>query len=126
MPIPAGAHVLARHTPPHLYNIAFSVRQSGVPVGGLIAGAATPALVLAVGWQWALLAFAAAPILLAAALLPLRRAIDIALQPGRPLFGRGALRPLMLLLRHPLLRTLGRSEEHTTVLPSLMRISYAV
>src|SRR3546814_7145041 len=43
MPIPAGAHVLARHTPPHLYNIAFSVRQSGVPVGGLIAGAATPA-----------------------------------------------------------------------------------
>src|SRR3546814_9601650 len=55
MPIPAGAHVLARHTPPHLYNIAFSVRQSGVPVGGLIAGAATPALVLAVGWQWALL-----------------------------------------------------------------------
>jgi len=107
LPIPAGAHVLARHTPPRLYNIAFSIRQSGVPVGGLIAGAATPALVIWLGWRTALLAFAAAPILVAALLIPLRRGLDVDLQPGRRMFGRGMLQPIHLLLRHPLLRALG-------------------
>lgn len=107
LPIPAGAHLLARHTPPHLYNIAFSIRQSGVPVGGLIAGAATPALVLTFGWRPALLAFAALPITLAVLLAPLRRTLDQDRQPNRPLFGRGMLQPLALLRRHPLLRALG-------------------
>ena len=107
LPIPAGALVLARHTPPRLYNIAFSIRQSGVPVGGLIAGAATPALVIAFGWRPALLAFAAVPILLAGLLIPLRRSLDVDLQPGRRLFGRSAFQPINLLLRHPLLRALG-------------------
>lgn len=107
LPIPAGAHVLARHTPAKLYHVAFSVRQSGVPVGGLVAGAATPAMVLAFGWRPSLLAYAAAPVVLAALLVPLRARLDTDREPGRSIVGRGMFRPLGLLLQHPVLRVLG-------------------
>src|SRR3546814_18158966 len=60
MPIPAGAHVLARHTPPPPHKLAFSVRHSGVSVGGLPAVARLTARVLAVGPQVSVLCVAVA------------------------------------------------------------------
>jgi predicted MFS family arabinose efflux permease len=54
-PTPASSHVLVRVTPPRLLNLVFSIKQTGVPLGGAIAGATLPALTLLLGWRGALL-----------------------------------------------------------------------
>ncbi len=41
---PASSHILARFCPPQLAPLIFSVKQTGVPVGSLIAGLLIPAL----------------------------------------------------------------------------------
>jgi MFS family permease len=73
---PAGSEVLQRFTPPAHRNFVFSVKQAGVPLGGVIAGLAIPFLVEIAGWRIALLV--AAAVLLAATALtwPLRAGID--------------------------------------------------
>ena len=35
---PASSHILAKYSPKHLAPIIFSIKQTGVPVGSLIAG----------------------------------------------------------------------------------------
>ncbi|WP_395707867.1 MFS transporter [Reyranella sp.] len=54
-PTPASSHVLVRVTPTRLLNLVFSIKQTGVPLGGAIAGATLPALTLLLGWRGALL-----------------------------------------------------------------------
>lgn len=56
---PASSEVLARTAPPDRMALTFSIKQTGVPGGAALAGAALPALALAVGWRAALLAVTA-------------------------------------------------------------------
>ncbi|RYY96415.1 MAG: MFS transporter, partial [Comamonadaceae bacterium] len=56
---PASSHVLARTTPAHRMALVFSLKQTGVPVGGVLAGALVPML-LGLGWQATLLCVAGA------------------------------------------------------------------
>ncbi|HKK23517.1 MAG TPA: MFS transporter, partial [Pseudohaliea sp.] len=44
---PASSHLLARYSPPKYAPLIFSVKQTGVPVGGLMAGMLIPLLL---GW----------------------------------------------------------------------------
>lgn len=53
---PSASHLLMRFTPAKRRNLIFSVKQSGVPLGGIGAALITPSVALAFGWQWALLA----------------------------------------------------------------------
>src|SRR3546814_20414050 len=55
---PAGSEVLQRFSPPGKRNLIFSIKQAGVPLGGVIAGLAIPAMVISVGWRAALFACA--------------------------------------------------------------------
>src|SRR3546814_16649551 len=55
---PAGSEVLQRYSPPGKRNLIFSIKQAGVPLGGVIAGLAIPAMVISVGWRAALFACA--------------------------------------------------------------------
>ena len=73
---PSGSALLAEHTPPRLRNVIMSVRQTGVPLGGALAGFAIPWLMTWVGWRAAALIFAAACGLIALALQPLRAKLD--------------------------------------------------
>ena len=57
---PASSHLLARTTPVHRMSLVFSIKQTGVPLGGALAGAIVPPLQLLAGWQPALAAVAAA------------------------------------------------------------------
>lgn len=41
---PASSEVLVRSTPRHRFGIAFAIRQTGVPIGGAVAGLLVPAL----------------------------------------------------------------------------------
>ena len=60
----------------------FSIKQTGVPLGTAIAGAAVPALVLALGWQGAALAIGAACALLRRRARAGARALRRCAQPG--------------------------------------------
>lgn len=74
---PASSDVLARVTPPAWRGLVFSLKQSGVPLGGALAGLVVPWLVLTVGWPLAGPVVGAACLLLALALEPWRRRLDI-------------------------------------------------
>lgn len=61
---PATSQVLMRFTPPARRNFIFSLKQTGVPLGGIAAGGIAPAVAVWVGWQWALIGNAIALLLL--------------------------------------------------------------
>jgi MFS family permease len=48
---PASSHVLARTTPAHRRSLVFSIKQTGVPVGSMLAGATVPSVMLALNWH---------------------------------------------------------------------------
>jgi MFS family permease len=51
---PSASHILIRFTPAHRRNVVFSLKQSGVPLGGAIAALVMPVIAVTAGWQWAL------------------------------------------------------------------------
>jgi MFS family permease len=51
---PAGSEVLQRHAPARHRNLVFSIKQAGVPIGGVLAGVALPMIAEALGWRAAL------------------------------------------------------------------------
>ncbi len=103
---PASSHILARHTPNHLISLVFSIKQTGVPLGGFLAGALVPLFVVEFGWRGASFAMAAICLATLVAVQPTRRHFDTGL--GRRPAGRGGgiLEPLRLVLGHPVLRRL--------------------
>ena len=103
---PASSHLLIRNTPPERLSLVFSLKQTGVPLGGLVAGAIAPGLMLALGWRQGLVCIALACLACALGAQPLRRGLDAQREPGTPL-GLGQLvAPVRLVLRHAGLRTL--------------------
>jgi MFS family permease len=102
---PASSHLLAKTTPAHRMSLVFSIKQTGVPVGGVLAGALVPSLLL-LGWQGALLVVAAANIACIFVAQPLRAALDADREPSRALVLGSLAQPLKLVLRHPALRML--------------------
>jgi len=73
---PASSAILVKRVPDRLRNLMMSVRQTGTPLGGALAGALVPTLILAWGWQVAALSVAAVGLALAAVMQPLRERYD--------------------------------------------------
>jgi MFS family permease len=73
---PAAAHLLTRYTPAKHRSFIFSIKQSAVPLGGMLAGLITPPLNEAFGWRIAYLLIAASLVLLAVILQSGRKAWD--------------------------------------------------
>jgi predicted MFS family arabinose efflux permease len=73
---PAASELLSRYSPPNRRNLIFSIKQTGVPAGGMAAGLVGPTLALAAGWHAVLWAVAVACILVALAAQPGRAALD--------------------------------------------------
>jgi MFS family permease len=48
---PIGSQILFRATPPAIRSFVFSIKQSAVPIGQMIAGLLIPSLLLVFGWQ---------------------------------------------------------------------------
>ena len=103
---PASSHLLARTTPAHRMSLVFSVKQTGVPLGGALAGAIVPGLQSWVGWQEALLVIAAACLLCALVAQALRAEFDADRDAGLRLGLGNFLEPVRLVLSHPRLRML--------------------
>src|SRR5690606_13087778 len=53
---PAGSEVLQRFSPPGMRNLLFSIKQAGVPLGGMIAGLLLPFIITLSSWRFALIA----------------------------------------------------------------------
>lgn len=100
---PSSAQLLARRTHAGNRSFVFSIKQTGVPVGGIAAGMITPAIAVAWGWQAALLFIFPITIAVAAALVPPREQWDHDRRPGAPM-GIGALRDSGRALALPGLR----------------------
>lgn len=105
---PAASELLMRHGPPHQRNLIFSIKQTGVPVGGMIAGLVAPRVAIAFGWQSVLWSIACISVFAAAASQLGRRDLDRH-RDGAP--GPAALpfRALASVLRTPALRWLALS-----------------
>ena len=103
---PASSHLLALTTPAHRMSLVFSVKQTGVPLGGMLAGAIVPGLVLLGGWQAALFAVAVANLLCALAAQPLRAGLDADRRSDRPLAFGNLMQPLHLVLSQRVLARL--------------------
>lgn len=73
---PASSHLLAQSTPPHRAALVFSIKQTGVPLGGVLAGALVPPLALTGGTRLALFAVAAACLVCALLAQAWRGALD--------------------------------------------------
>lgn len=101
---PASSVILVRAAPPSMFSLTFSIKQTGVPGGGVLAGALVPALVLAVGWQWGAMAIGLACLALALLIAPTRARYDVGLVRDAPVSLRAALAPVALVARHPRLR----------------------
>lgn len=73
---PAGNDVLHRTAPRNRRSLIFSIKQAGVPLGGVVAGLALPPLAAAYGWRVALLASAVFVFAIIASVQPMREALD--------------------------------------------------
>jgi MFS family permease len=93
---PASTHLLVPHTPRHVFNLVMSIRQVGVPLGGVFAGLIVPPLAVAIGWRGALLAELPASLLLLLLLQAPRRDWDAGRQPQHRLFGNTLRQSLQL------------------------------
>jgi predicted MFS family arabinose efflux permease len=73
---PASSDVLARVTPPGWRSLVFSLKQTGVPLGGALAGVTVPIMVMHLGWTGTGPAVALACLAVALALQPWRAGLD--------------------------------------------------
>lgn len=111
---PAGTDILQRLAPPAHRNLIFSIKQAGVPIGGVLAGVALPPLADAYGWRATLLASALFVLATIGLVQPLRNRLDAERQAGRMRLG-------MFLSQENLarpLRALGAA-------PGTVRLSFA-
>lgn len=78
---PVSSHILASAAPPRMMSLIFSIKQTGVPLGGALAGALVPPLVLSLSWRWSAVAVSLLCLSVALVIQP-ARAVDVAAQRG--------------------------------------------
>lgn len=103
---PSGSQVLHARAPARRRSLVFSIKQTGVPAGAALIGAAAPVLAVAFGWRGAVFAVAAFGLAVAFGLAPLRSGMDRDRDPARPVSWRGALAGLWLFRTDPALRAI--------------------
>ncbi len=102
---PASSQMLARTTDARHFALVFSIKQTGVPLGGVIAGLLVPSLAGLGGGEGALWGLAALCVLAAASAAPLAAALDAERDAGsrwpRP---AQMLEPVRFVATHAVLR----------------------
>ena len=73
---PSSSQVLSLVVPERRRALAFSIKQSGAPIGGVIAGLLLPFIVLLADWRAALMVIVMVALLAAILVEPLRRGLD--------------------------------------------------
>jgi MFS family permease len=105
---PSASHLLMRFTPDNRRNLLFSVKQTGVPLGGILAALIAPAVATAFGWRWSL-AVSAAVVMVLIVMFERRRAYwDDDKDPDAPVMVN-PLGGIVTIWRHRALRYLSIS-----------------
>ena len=95
---PAATHLLVPQTPPRVFNMVMSLRQIGVPLGGVLGSLIVPPITVLAGWRVALLIEVIPALLLCLALQGPRERWDAARNRRYRMPGmRGLLLPFRLL-----------------------------
>ena len=106
---PGASHILARVTPAEHRGLVFSIKQSAVPLGGLVAGALFPSIAERFGWEAAIALSCAMAASAALAIQRLRAPLDADRNPAhrvrlgapgdsvRLVLATPALRPIALV-----------------------------
>jgi MFS family permease len=101
---PASSAILAAAAPSRMRSMIFSIKQTGVPVGGAIAGTLVPVMLLWTNWQTAVLALALGAAAVVMVLVPFRRTYDGNRRPDQRLHVRGFAAPVAeVWARRPIL-----------------------
>lgn len=103
---PTSSHLLMKRTPAALRNLVFSIRQIGVPLGGVLGGLIVPSLVLAYSWEFAIGVQLLPALLVLLVLQFLRREYDADRNPNHLIRSAGLFQPLLLLKTMPEVRVL--------------------
>ncbi|HET9576192.1 MAG TPA: MFS transporter [Usitatibacter sp.] len=103
IPNPAASHLLARIPSRRSMNLLYSIKQTGVPIGGILSGLIAPPLTLAFGWQAAMIACALLLGGLGVGIGLVRKGWDTDREPGAPVLS-SMLRSAALVWRHRPLR----------------------
>ena len=103
---PSSSHLLGRLAPPRTAPLVFSIKQTGVPAGLMVAGVVTPVLATEAGWSTALLVIGGACAFTAVALQPMRRRFDVDRIEGHPLSPADIRANVASVLREPALRAM--------------------
>jgi MFS family permease len=103
---PASAHLLVPQTPRPVFNLVMSLRQIGVPLGGVLGALIVPPIAVMAGWRVAMAVQAVPVALLLAAMEKPRRTWDASREPGRKLWSGVASQQMRLLREDPRLRRL--------------------
>jgi fucose permease len=99
---PAASQLLSRMPSSRSMNFIFSVKQTGVPIGGVLSGLMVPPLTLAFGWQAALLTCALMLAVMGVAIGAFRGAWDTNRDPGASLLGSAAASLAMVWKHRPI------------------------
>lgn len=103
---PASSHLLARTTPPAQMSLVFSIKQTGVPLGSMLAGAVVPPLALLIDWQLSMLVVAALCLVCAGVSQCLRTSLDSDRQADQRIRWGSWIEPIRMVLTHRALLTM--------------------
>ena len=101
---PASSQLLARHVPQRYFSLGFSIKQTGVPFGGILAGLLVPWLLIRFDWQTSMGILAMFVLVIAATLQKWRGEFDTDLEPTSALFKGNFLSSLKFIITHPKLK----------------------
>ena len=103
---PASSHLLARTTPKAQMSLVFSIKQTGVPLGSMLAGAIVPPLALLIDWQLSMWVVAALCLVCAGVSQSLRAELDSDRQADLRIRWGSLIEPIRMVLAHRALLTM--------------------
>ena len=103
---PASSYLLAQNTPKHSWSLLFSIKQTGVPLGGALAGLLVPWLLIYFDWRSVTLLLVCTIMIGVGILEPFRRRFDVSTVPKQSLITGNIVAPLKLVLSRSDLRLL--------------------
>jgi len=101
---PSSSALLMRFAPPASRNLLFSVQQTGVPFGGILAALIGPPIAVTVGWPWALAVNALLLVIMVAMLQRGRAQWDTDRDPAAPALSSNPFEGVVRIWQHRPLR----------------------
>lgn len=101
---PSASHLLMRYTAPERRSTVFSIHQTGIPAGGMLAALIAPAITVYAGWRWSVIVSVVLIVSVVALMQRGRRNWDDDRDRNAPVITANPLAGALAIWRHPQLR----------------------